>query len=501
MSAAIALGGFTGPEADTLGYAIRKKKSAVLRAQKEKFVTQAAERGVEPKVIDAVFKAFEPFERYGFNKAHATCYGLIAYQTAYMKANHTVDYMTAVLTAFRSNEEKVAAAVAECRRMAIEVLPPGRPPQPARVHGRGRRHPVRAAGGQERRPGRHRIDHRGARRGRSVPLADRLLHPDRPAAGEPQGARGAGQGRCPEPVRAPGPDPARPRRCDRRGAGDPAGPDLRADIAVRPRRDRCGRLRTPAPGRLRGARPRAAALGEGAPRPVPVRAPDGRGRRAGRPLRDRLLERPARRIARRPAGRRRRHRHRRADRHHQGQGDDGHRDRWRTCRERSRSSSSRGSTSSRPGRGATARSCSSPVGSTTRARTCRCWPTWPSSGTRPRPPARRRSHVRSRPATEAGEAGVEPPTGTGTATGTVEAGVGRWSRSVRARVRRWQPASGPASEPRRGRAGRARDPLRLATPRRCRRGRVAGRHPAVDRSGRAGIDLSRHRGRRERTRR
>ncbi len=124
MSAAIALGGFTGPEADTLGYAIRKKKSAVLRAQKEKFVTQAAERGVEPQVIDAVFKAFEPFERYGFNKAHATCYGLIAYQTAYMKANHTVEYMTAVLTAFRSNEEKVAAAVAECRRMGIEVLPP-----------------------------------------------------------------------------------------------------------------------------------------------------------------------------------------------------------------------------------------------------------------------------------------------------------------------------------------------------------------------------------------
>jgi DNA polymerase III subunit alpha len=124
MAAAMGLGGFTGPEADTLGYAIRKKKSAVLRAQKEKFVTQAAERGVQPGVIDAVFKAFEPFERYGFNKAHATCYGLIAYQTAYLKANHTVEYMTAVLTAFRANEEKVAAAVAECRRLGIEVLPP-----------------------------------------------------------------------------------------------------------------------------------------------------------------------------------------------------------------------------------------------------------------------------------------------------------------------------------------------------------------------------------------
>ena len=124
MSAAMALGGFTGPEADTLGYAIRKKKSAVLRAQKEKFVTQAAQRGVPAATIDSVFKAFEPFERYGFNKAHALCYGLIAYQTAYMKANHTVEYMSAVLTAFRANEEKVAAAVAECRRMAIEVLPP-----------------------------------------------------------------------------------------------------------------------------------------------------------------------------------------------------------------------------------------------------------------------------------------------------------------------------------------------------------------------------------------
>jgi DNA polymerase III subunit alpha len=124
MSAARALGGFTGPEADTLGYAIRKKKSSVLRAQKEKFVTQAAERGVEPAVIDAVFKAFEPFERYGFNKAHATCYGLIAYQTAYLKANYTVEYMASVLTAFRDNTDKVAAAVAECRRLRIDVRPP-----------------------------------------------------------------------------------------------------------------------------------------------------------------------------------------------------------------------------------------------------------------------------------------------------------------------------------------------------------------------------------------
>jgi DNA polymerase-3 subunit alpha len=124
MSASTALAGFTGPEADMLGYAIRKKKAKLMADMREKFVRQAAERGVKPQVIDAVFAAFQPFERYGFNKAHATCYGLIAYQTAYLKANYTVDYMTSVLTAFRDNEEKVAAAVAECRRLGIEVRPP-----------------------------------------------------------------------------------------------------------------------------------------------------------------------------------------------------------------------------------------------------------------------------------------------------------------------------------------------------------------------------------------
>ena len=124
MSASTALAGFTGPEADMLGYAIRKKKAALMAEMREKFVRQAAERGVKQSVIDAVFAAFQPFERYGFNKAHATCYGLIAYQTAYLKANYTVDYMTSVLTAFRDNEEKVAAAVAECRRLGIEVRPP-----------------------------------------------------------------------------------------------------------------------------------------------------------------------------------------------------------------------------------------------------------------------------------------------------------------------------------------------------------------------------------------
>jgi DNA polymerase-3 subunit alpha len=124
MAAASALGGFSGPKADTLGYAVRKKKEDVLAGLKQEFISSAAERGVARDTIDKVFEAFEPFANYGFNKAHATCYGLIAYQTAYLKANYTVEYMTSVLNAFRSKEEKVAAAIAECRRLGIPVLPP-----------------------------------------------------------------------------------------------------------------------------------------------------------------------------------------------------------------------------------------------------------------------------------------------------------------------------------------------------------------------------------------
>ena len=136
-----------------------------------------------PHIIDAVFKAFEPFERYGFNKAHATCYGLIAYQTAYLKANYTVEYMTSVLTAFRDNTEKVAAAIAECRRLGIEVLPPD-------VHGSGLDFTVEGdairfglLADQERRRGRDRVDRRGARR-RAAPFRSlrRLLRAHRPAA-------------------------------------------------------------------------------------------------------------------------------------------------------------------------------------------------------------------------------------------------------------------------------------------------------------------------------
>ncbi len=146
---------------------------------------------------------------------------------------------------------------------------PGRPPLGRRVHRRGRRDPVRPAGREERRPGRDRVDHRGPRRGRPVPLADRLLLADRPPPGQPQGPRGAGQGRGAQRLRAPGPDPARARRRPGRRRRDPARPDLRPDLAVRDGR-RAGGARRAAADRARDADPRAAPLGEGAPRAVPL---------------------------------------------------------------------------------------------------------------------------------------------------------------------------------------------------------------------------------------
>ena len=124
MTAAIAMADYTGPEADNLCYAIRKKNAQVLREHEAKFKAGAKKKGIPPGVVDQVFAAFEPFARYGFNKAHATCYGLIAYQTAYLKANYPVEFMTAVFNGFRERAEKVAAVVAECRRLGIEVRPP-----------------------------------------------------------------------------------------------------------------------------------------------------------------------------------------------------------------------------------------------------------------------------------------------------------------------------------------------------------------------------------------
>ncbi len=124
MAVTQALAGFTLGEADVFRYAIGKKIREKLDAQRQKFVDGCRANGVSDVVIDQVWRDFEPFAQYGFNRAHAAIYGLIAYHTAYLKANHTAEYMTAVLSSDMGNAEKIAIAVAECRRLGTVVQPP-----------------------------------------------------------------------------------------------------------------------------------------------------------------------------------------------------------------------------------------------------------------------------------------------------------------------------------------------------------------------------------------
>jgi DNA polymerase-3 subunit alpha len=122
---AIKLGGYSWLEADTLRKAMGKKIPAEMEAQKEKLLKGFEEFGkLSKEKGEALWKLIEPFAAYGFNKAHAACYGKVAYQTAYMKANYPVEYMAAVLTADAGDTESIATFVAECERMQIPVLPP-----------------------------------------------------------------------------------------------------------------------------------------------------------------------------------------------------------------------------------------------------------------------------------------------------------------------------------------------------------------------------------------
>ncbi len=124
MFAAIELAGYTASEADDLRKAISKKKADSIAKHHHKFVEGAKERGIIEETASAIFEDWENFARYGFNKAHAADYGVIAVQTAYLKTHYTVEYMTALLSASKNETEKVAFYVADCRTMGVEVLPP-----------------------------------------------------------------------------------------------------------------------------------------------------------------------------------------------------------------------------------------------------------------------------------------------------------------------------------------------------------------------------------------
>ncbi|MCH7756797.1 DNA polymerase III subunit alpha, partial [Patescibacteria group bacterium] len=124
LLSAIELAGYSWLEVDKFRKAVGKKIPAEMAAQKEKFTKGIIEGGQTEQFAKKLWKLFEPFQSYGFNKAHAASYGKVAYQTAYMKANFPIEYMAALLTADAGNVDKIAEIITECRRMGIPVLPP-----------------------------------------------------------------------------------------------------------------------------------------------------------------------------------------------------------------------------------------------------------------------------------------------------------------------------------------------------------------------------------------
>ena len=119
-----ALAGYSLGQADIFRKAMGKKIPAVMKKEERNFVAGAKKNGISPEVGREIFSLIEPFAGYAFNKAHSVSYGLIAYRTAYLKANYPIEYMVAWLDTYSDNMDKVRSAIAECRRLGIKVLPP-----------------------------------------------------------------------------------------------------------------------------------------------------------------------------------------------------------------------------------------------------------------------------------------------------------------------------------------------------------------------------------------
>ena len=124
MRIASDLAGFSLGEADILRRAMGKKSAGLMAEQRKKFVDGAIKRGVTEKKAEKIFGLMEQFAGYGFNKSHAAAYAIIAYQTAYLKANYPVEFMAALLTSETSDTDKIVKYIEECRVMGLEVLPP-----------------------------------------------------------------------------------------------------------------------------------------------------------------------------------------------------------------------------------------------------------------------------------------------------------------------------------------------------------------------------------------
>ena len=118
------LADFTKGEADVLRKAMGKKQISVLDKMKPKFITQAEAKGHDAKKLEKIWKDWEAFASYAFNKSHSTCYAWIAYQTAYLKAHYPAEYMAAVLSNNMNDIKQVTFFMEECKRMKLQVLGP-----------------------------------------------------------------------------------------------------------------------------------------------------------------------------------------------------------------------------------------------------------------------------------------------------------------------------------------------------------------------------------------
>lgn len=124
MQIASQMAGFSLGQADLLRRAVGKKKREVLDEQRAIFVAGCLQKGYEERLAHEVYDLIVRFANYGFNRAHAAAYAVLAYQTCYLKANHPAAYMAALLSGVMASHRKVAQYVDDCRRMNIEVLPP-----------------------------------------------------------------------------------------------------------------------------------------------------------------------------------------------------------------------------------------------------------------------------------------------------------------------------------------------------------------------------------------
>lgn len=124
MRAAVDLAGYSMSESDDLRKAIAKKNKEQLQKHSQKFIAGAVERGMPKDAAEKIFADWEEFARYGFNKSHAADYGVIAAQTAYLKAVYPAEYMTALLSVSKGETDKVAQYIDDCKSLGIRVLPP-----------------------------------------------------------------------------------------------------------------------------------------------------------------------------------------------------------------------------------------------------------------------------------------------------------------------------------------------------------------------------------------